>query len=353
MEVERIVGAVKEQVPWVEKYRPRTLEDIISHKDVIQTVGKMIENKQLPHLLFHGPPGTGKTTTILACCRLLYGGHGHTDRLPPNLVLELNASDDRGISVVREEIKNFAATRNIFGGSFKLVILDEADHLTSDSQAALRRVIEKYTRNVRFCLICNYVNKIIPAIQSRCARFRFGPLEDSDLVIQRLKEIAEAEEMKIDMDALQAVYDLSEGDMRKCVNILQSLCLVHQREKVSFEDVYRVVGRLLPREVEQIVGISMEKPLREAIEEVSDMTIRCGIAVQDLLHAMVPWVWKMEMSSDLQAFAIRKLADLEYRLSIGTTDDIQLSSLISIFQIIRICIAEEKDILQMEHTLLS
>jgi replication factor C subunit 3/5 len=243
----------------------------------------MIESKQLPHLLFHGPPGTGKTTTILACCRLLYGGHGHTDRVPPNLVLELNASDDRGISVVREEIKNFSATRNIFGGSFKLVILDEADHLTSESQAALRRVIEKYTRNVRFCLICNYVNKIIPAIQSRCARFRFGPLEDSDVVIQRLKEIADAEEMEIDMDALHAVYDLSEGDMRKCVNILQSLCLVHQKGHISFEDVYRVNGRLLPREVEQIVGISMEKPLREAIQEISEMTIRRGIAVQDLL----------------------------------------------------------------------
>lgn len=176
----------------VEKYRPATLSDLVSHKDITSTVTRFIEKNRLPHLLFYGPPGTGKTSTILAMARKIYG----PDKWKNN-VLELNASDERGIDVVREQVKSFASTRNVFSGStapggYKLIVLDEADAMTTAAQGALRRVIEQYTKNVRFCIICNYVNKIIPAIQSRCTRFRFNPLE-LDQVDSRLQHVIENE----------------------------------------------------------------------------------------------------------------------------------------------------------------
>lgn len=151
------------------------------------TVNKFIKEEQLPHLLFYGPPGTGKTSTILACARQLYKPQSFG-----SMVLELNASDDRGINIVRGQILDFASTRTIFKGGYKLIILDEADAMTNDAQNALRRIIEKYTENVRFCIICNYLSKIIPAIQSRCTRFRFAPLSP-DQILPRLEHVIEAE----------------------------------------------------------------------------------------------------------------------------------------------------------------
>ncbi|KAK9269953.1 hypothetical protein L1049_025526 [Liquidambar formosana] len=169
--------------PWVEKYRPQSLADVAAHRDIVDTIDRLTSENRLPHLLLYGPPGTGKTSTILAVARKLYGAQFH------NMILELNASDDRGIDVVRQQIQDFASTQSFSFGpksSVKLVLLDEADAMTKDAQFALRRVIEKYTKNTRFALICNQVNKIIPALQSRCTRFRFAPL-DAIHVTERLK----------------------------------------------------------------------------------------------------------------------------------------------------------------------
>ena len=157
-------------LPWVEKYRPKEMSDLVSHEQIIGTITKLIDAGKLPHLMLYGPPGTGKTSTILACAHKLYGKHFSS------MVLELNASDDRGIDVVREQIKEFASTRQMFSSAPKLIVLDEADNMTNPAQFSLRRVIEKFTRNARFCIICNYASKIIPALQSRCTRFRFAPL---------------------------------------------------------------------------------------------------------------------------------------------------------------------------------
>ena len=161
-QTEAKVKATVANLTWVEKYRPGALQELISHEDIIGTIRKFLHEDKLPHLLFYGPPGTGKTSTILACAKEIY-----SPREFNSMVLELNASDDRGISVVRGQILNFASTRTIFNSGFKLVILDEADSMTNDAQNALRRIIEKFTDNVRFCLICNYLSKIIPALQSR------------------------------------------------------------------------------------------------------------------------------------------------------------------------------------------
>ena len=180
----------KNNLPWVEKYRPKSLEDLISHKDIISTIQRFINEDKLPHLLFYGPPGTGKTSTILAVAKQLYAPQEFH-----SMVLELNASDDRGIGIVREQILGFSSTRTIFKSKFKLVILDEADAMTKDAQNALRRIMEKYTENTRFCLICNYLTGIIDAIQSRCTRFRFGPLDMNQMKC-RLGDVIQAEKCK-------------------------------------------------------------------------------------------------------------------------------------------------------------
>ncbi|KAG1441348.1 hypothetical protein G6F56_011526 [Rhizopus delemar] len=213
-------------LPWVEKYRPATLDDLVSHKDITSTIETFIDAKRLPHLLFYGPPGTGKTSTILACARKMYG------EKYKKMVLDLNASDDRGIDVVREQIKNFASSKTMFSSEsspgFKLIVLDEADSMTNQAQSALRRVIEKYTKNVRFCIICNYVSKIIPAIQSRCTRFRFAPLE-MEQVEARLQTIVDQEGVDLTEDGKKALLQLSKGDMRRALNILQSCHTVYDR----------------------------------------------------------------------------------------------------------------------------
>ncbi|CAI9115430.1 OLC1v1016331C3 [Oldenlandia corymbosa var. corymbosa] len=209
-------------IPWVEKYRPQSLSDVAAHRDIVDTIDRLASSNRLPHLLLYGPPGTGKTSTVLALARKLYGSQMH------NMVLDLNASDDRGIDVVRQQIQDFASTQSIsFGAKFsvKLVLLDEADAMTKDAQFALRRVIEKYTKNTRFALICNHVNKIITALQSRCTRFRFAPL-DAVHVTERLNHVIKAEGLDVTESGLKALVRLCNGDMRKALNILQVIFLL-------------------------------------------------------------------------------------------------------------------------------
>lgn len=211
----------------VEKYRPASLADVSGHQDILATINKFVESNRLPHLLFYGPPGTGKTSTILALARRIYG--------PDNMrqmVLELNASDDRGIDVVREQIKTFASTKQIFTmgtsaarksgiAAFKLIILDEADAMTSTAQMALRRIMEKYTANTRFCIIANYSHKLSPALLSRCTRFRFSPLKEAD-IRQLVDKVIAEEHVKIASDAVDALVMLAKGDMRRALNVLQA-----------------------------------------------------------------------------------------------------------------------------------
>jgi len=199
---------------------------VSGHQDILATINKFIESNRLPHLLFYGPPGTGKTSTILALARRIYGAENMRQ-----MVLELNASDDRGIEVVREQIKTFASTKQIFtmGSSagragiaaFKLIILDEADAMTNTAQMALRRIMEKYTANTRFCIIANYSHKLSPALLSRCTRFRFSPLKEQD-IRSLVDKVIEEENVKITPDAVESLVKLSRGDMRRALNVLQA-----------------------------------------------------------------------------------------------------------------------------------
>lgn len=217
----------EDSLPWVEKYRPDTLDDVSGHRDILATINKFVEVSRLPHLLLYGPPGTGKTSTILALARKIYG-----TRNMRQMVLELNASDDRGIDVVREQIKTFASTKQIFSSmpktgdtpslaGFKLIVLDEADAMTAVAQMALRRIMEKYTANTRFCIIANYTHKLSPALLSRCTRFRFSPLKEQD--IRRLVDLViEKEDIRIEPEAVDSLVRLSKGDMRRALNVLQA-----------------------------------------------------------------------------------------------------------------------------------
>ncbi|XP_014258872.1 replication factor C subunit 5 [Cimex lectularius] len=322
-----VTGEDKVNLPWVEKYRPSTLDELISHDEIIKTINRFIDENQLPHLLLYGPPGTGKTSTILACAKKLY-----TKTQFSSMVMELNASDDRGIGIVRGQILNFASTRTIFKSGYKLIILDEADAMTNDAQNALRRIIEKFTENVRFCLICNYLGKIIPALQSRCTRFRFGPL-DTQQIIPRLGFVIEQENVKATEDGKKALIELAGGDMRKVLNILQSTATAFPI--VNEDNVYTCVGHPTKSDITNILNWLLNSDFVSAYNMVHELQINKGLALVDILHEVHTYIHKIELPSEVLIELLIKLADIEHRLSIGASDKLQLSAVVSAFFIAR------------------
>ncbi|KAF9073277.1 P-loop containing nucleoside triphosphate hydrolase protein [Rhodocollybia butyracea] len=314
---------LNENLPWVEKYRPVTLDDVVSHRDITSTIEKFIEKNRLPHLLFYGPPGTGKTSTILAVARRIYGAEYKKQ------ILELNASDDRGIDVVREQIKQFAETRTLFSKGFKLIILDEADMMTQAAQAALRRVIEQYTRNVRFCIICNYVNKIAPAIQSRCTRFRFSPLPIIE-VEKRINVVVETENVKLTDDGKKALLKLSKGDMRRALNVLQAC---HAAYDITTEtEIYSCTGNPHPSDIETIVKSMLSDEFTTAHQLISKMKTERGLALQDLLSGVYEYIETIELKPHARIYLLDHIATTEYRLSTGGSEKIQMSALLGAFK---------------------
>ncbi|XP_022957601.1 replication factor C subunit 3-like [Cucurbita moschata] len=312
-------------IPWVEKFRPKSLDDVAAHRDIVDTIDKLTSENRLPHLLLYGPPGTGKTSTILAVARKLYGANYH------KMILELNASDDRGIDVVRQQIQNFVSTQSFSFGvkpSVKLVLLDEADAMTKDAQFALRRVIEKYTKGTRFTLICNHVNKIIPALQSRCTRFRFAPL-DNFHVTERLRYVIEAERLDVSESGLAALVRLCGGDMRKALNILQSTHMASHH--ITDEAVYLCTGNPMPKDIEQISFWLLNEPFSDSFKRISEIKTRKGLALVDIVREVTMFVFKIKMPSEVRVQLINDLADIEYRMSFGCNDKLQLGLLISSF----------------------
>nr|XP_033810912.1 replication factor C subunit 5 isoform X2 [Geotrypetes seraphini] len=254
------------------------------------------------------------------------------------MVLELNASDDRGIDIVRGPILSFASTRTIFKKGFKLVILDEADAMTQDAQNALRRVIEKFTENTRFCLICNYLSKIIPALQSRCTRFRFGPL-NPELMVPRLEYVVEQESVDISADGMKALVTLSNGDMRRALNILQSTNMAYG--KVTEETVYTCTGHPLKADIANILDWMLNKDFTTAYKNILNLKTLKGLALHDILTEVHLFVHRVDFPPSVRIHLLRKMADIEYRLASGTSEKIQLSSLIAAFQVTRDMIAAE------------
>ncbi|KAF8582774.1 P-loop containing nucleoside triphosphate hydrolase protein [Ramaria rubella] len=313
----------KDNLPWVEKYRPVTLDDVVSHQQITSTIEKFIEKNRLPHLLFYGPPGTGKTSTILAVARRIYGNDFRKQ------ILELNASDDRGIDVVREQIKQFAETRTLFSKGFKLIILDEADMMTNAAQSALRRVIEQYTKNVRFCIICNYVNKITPAIQSRCTRFRFSPLPAEE-VEKRLIGVIQAEQVKITDDGKKALLKLSKGDMRRALNILQAC---HAAYDLTTEtEIYSCTGNPHPSDIETVVNSMLSDEFTTSYQMINKLKTERGLALQDLITGAYEYVETIEFPPQARVYLLDYLAITEHRLSTGGSEKMQMTALLAAFK---------------------
>ena len=317
-----------EYLPWVEKYRPQKIDEIISHDQNIETIKKMLKGGSLPHLLFHGTPGTGKTSLILALANELYGNNKNL------MMLKLDASDDRGINSVREEIKGFAEKINMFHKGVKLIILDEADSMTFDAQFALRRIIEKYSETTRFCLICNYENKIIPAIRSRCANFRFSPIKNNH-INEKLKYICSQENIKYENGVLDTISLLSKGDLRKSINFLQSLSL--QSNFITVNLCYKTAGVPSNEEVDTLVNMLLNKNILfdECLKNINEKITNKGYSLSIVLKELVLYIlnFKMQLIDNIKLSSILSdLADLENKVAKSTFGEVYTGCLVAIFK---------------------
>lgn len=308
----------------VEKYRPSSLDDVYGQPEVVDTVRKFVHDGRLPHLLFYGPPGTGKTSTIIALAREIYGSNYK------NMVLELNASDDRGIDVVRNQIKDFASTMQIFSKGFKLIILDEADAMTNVAQNALRRIIEKYTKNTRFCILANYAHKLNPALLSRCTRFRFSPLSENSIKDNIAKVIIK-EHLQIEDSAQKALLKLSKGDMRKALNVLQA-CKAATDGEVTEEMIYESVGAPHPKDIETILDSILKDDWSTAVATLTKVKQLKGLALIDLLQGFAEILDQYELKAATRASVLKGLGEIEYAISKGGNEKIQCSASIGVIK---------------------
>jgi replication factor C small subunit len=305
---------------WAEKYRPKSLVDIVDQKEIVERLKSFVKSRNVPHCIFAGPPGTGKTTAALCLVRDLYG------QVYREHVLELNASDERGIDVVRETVKTFARSKSVGEIPFRIMILDEADNMTSDAQQALRRTMERFTETCRFIMCANYSGKIIEPIQSRCAPFRFSylPREEHD---HYLKQIAEKEKVKLSDEGLEAIFEVCGGDLRRAINTLQAAGSLSK--PVDAKVVYSITGKASPADVQKMLKTAISGDFLEARKQLRDMIQKYGVAGSDIIRqihteifrAEIPEVWKVKLAD--------VVGEIDFRLVEGSDEEVQLSALLA------------------------
>lgn len=307
---------------WAEKYRPQNLNEMVNQSEIVSRLKRFVEERNLPHLLFVGPAGVGKTTAILALARDLYGP---TYR---SFVLELNASDERGIDTIREKVKLFARTAPVSGEvPFKILIMDEADSLTAPAQHALRRIMEIYTKTCRFCLIGNYSESIIEPIQSRCSIFRFSPLGEEDMR-RWLYSIASKEGVKLLEEGLLAICEASKGDMRKAINLLQAAAAV-KGGVVDDTAIYSVLGKTSPKMVREMISLGLKGEFIEAREVLRSLLVEEGMAAEDILRMIYSEIIRMNIPEEWKIRLSDAIGEVDYRLTQGSRPEIQLSALLA------------------------
>lgn len=310
---------------WVEKYRPMMLADVVGQDPIIERLSAYIKTKNLPHLMFAGPAGTGKTTCAIAIAREFFGEEWR------QYFQELNASDERGIDVVRDKIKEFARTAPIGKIPFKILFLDEADALTPDAQAALRRTMEKYTHNCRFILSCNFSSKIIDPIQSRCAVFRFRPIK-GDAVTGYLKKIAKAEKISINKSGMEALLYVARGDMRKAINALQVAASV--AKKIDDEVLYQVTSTARPEDVKNLIETALKGQFLQAREVLDQLLIKYGLSGEDIVKQIHTTIFSLGIPDKYKVHLIEKTGEAEFRIVEGSNDRIQIESLLAQFVLV-------------------
>jgi replication factor C small subunit len=310
---------------WVEVYRPKTLDEMVGQEEVVKRLKGFLEKKSLPNMIFAGPPGVGKTTAALCLARELYG-----DSWRDNL-LELNASDERKIETIRTKVKEYARSKPVGGAPYKLLLLDEADALTNDAQQALRRMMEMYAPTCRFILDCNYLSRIIEPIQSRCAVFRFSRLTDEDIK-KMLQRIAKAEKLVLQPEALNAIVYVSEGDMRRAINILQAAASISN--KITEESIYEVTSRAKPEEVREMVNLALSGKFEEARKKLYHLLIEKGLAGEEILNQLYREILNLQIPETVKVNLIEKLGETDFRLTEGGNERIQLEALLAHFVLV-------------------
>ena len=307
---------------WTEKYRPSKFSEMVGQDDIVKRVSSLVSSMNIPHLLFAGPAGVGKSTLALIVVKELFKSTWKDN------YLELNASDERGINIVREKVKNFARTKSLGEVPFKIIFLDEADALTPEAQQALRRTMENYSSTCRFVMSCNYSSKIIDPIQSRCAIFRFKLLEKKDIA-RYLERIIEGENLTMQPEAMEILYEGSEGDCRRAVNLMQATASVSP--KITADLISTIISSARPKDIRVVLDYALAGDFEKSREKLLDVMLKESISGQDVIKAIQKEIWNLQIEPDIKVKLTEKTGETEFRIVEGSDPFIQLQALIASF----------------------
>jgi len=307
---------------WIEKHRPKTFEEIRGQEKIVERIKAFVKNKNIPHLMFAGPPGVGKSTLALVTVKTLFGDDWRSN------FLELNASDSRGIDTVRNDVKNFAKVMSINTEIPKIIFLDEADSLTKEAQQALRRTMETYSNTTRFIFSANYSSKIIEPIQSRCTIFRFKPLGKEDME-QIIEDVSKKENLRVDKKAINALFEISNGDVRRVKNVLQSCAAIS--ENIKEDLIYDIVSAAKPKEILDVLNIAIKGDFIKSKTLLLDTMLKHGLSGIDIIKQIQQEIWKLDIKDEQKLTMIEKCGEIEFRMVEGSDEFVQLESLIASF----------------------
>lgn len=310
---------------WVEKYRPKTLEEVVGQEEIVERLKAYATAGNMPHLLFAGPAGTGKTTCAIALARDMFGGDWKQN------YYELNSSDERGIETVRTKVKEIARLAPFGGTNFKIIFLDEADNLTADAQAAMRRTMETYSKTSRFILSANYSSRLIEPIQSRTAVFRFRPLKP-EAIRTYVGRIAKGEKLKVTDDGIEALVYVAEGDMRRAVNSLQVAATLGST--IDADVLYKVSSTIRPDEVKKLIEKALEGEFLRAREVLDRLLIEYGLSGEDIVRQLHRAVFEVNVPDESKVRLLDRIGETDFRLTEGSSERIQIEALLAHFALI-------------------